>query len=161
MSVRIYSRFDRPSTIESPIGNGERSIFEERIVDGERTLVVTGKEDFKAFIEASKEETLIDNIINRFQNGDLTVLQRKQGFYVDITNMPSSLAEAQNMLIQLESNFNSLPVEDRELFGNSFDRYVSEVSKMSASDFIEKFNFAKQELKTDNILLDKEDNSDE
>lgn len=161
MSVRIYSRFDRPSTIESPTGNGERSIFEERIIDGERNLVVTGKEDFKAFIEASKEDTLIDNIIRRFQNGDVTVLQRKQGFYGDVTNMPSSLAQAQNMLIQLEANFNSLPLEDRELFGNSFDRYVSEVSKMSASDFIEKFNLAQQDLKSDNIVLDKEVPSDE
>lgn len=156
MSARIYTRFDRPVTIESPTGNGERSIFEERVIDGERTLVITGKEDFKSFIEASKEETLIDNIIKRFQNGDVTVLQRKQGFYGDITNMPSSLAEAQNMLIQIENHFNSLPSEDRELFGNSFDRYVSEVSKMNASDFIEKFNLVKQELKTDNILLDKE-----
>lgn len=161
MSVRIYTRFDRPSTVESPIGNGERSIFEERIIDGERHLVVTGKEDFKSFIEGSKEETMIDNIIQRFNNGDLTVLQRKQGFYADVTNMPGSLAEAQNMLIHLENNFNSLPVEDKQLFDNSFDKYVAEVSKMSASDFIEKFNLAKKEIESDNLIINKDGEGDE
>lgn len=43
--------------------------------------------------------------------GDINALSRAQGFYADITGMPNNLAEAQNMLIKMENDFNSLPVD--------------------------------------------------
>lgn len=152
----VFSRFNRPHTISTDFGNGERSIFEERIVDGQRSLVIVGKENFKDFIEASKEETLIENIIKRFQSGDVTALAKNQGFYADVIGMPNNLAEAQNMLISLEKHFNSLSAEDRALFDNSFDKYVSEVSRMDVDTFLEKFNLVKQEMKTDDLILEKD-----
>lgn len=158
---KIYSRFNRPNTIASDFGTGERSIFEERLVDGERRLVVVGKENFKDFIEASKEETLIDNIIKRFENGDVTALAKKQGFYADVIGMPDNLAQAQNMLIALENQFNSLSADDRSLFDNSFDKYVSEVSKMDVDTFLEKFNLIKQEMKNDELIFEKDGDGNE
>lgn len=116
----------------SPKGSIERSIFEERIVDGKKRLVVTGKENIKDFIESSKDETLITNIMKRFEQGDISVLSRKQGFYGDVTSMPTNLAEAQSVLISLENQFNSLPLKVRQKFDNSFDKYVKEVSGVSS-----------------------------
>lgn len=138
--MNFSSRLNRPVTICSPIGNGERSIFEERIVDGVKHLVVTGKENLKEFIEASKAETLISNIMKRFESGDINVLSRVQGFYGDVTSMPDNLAECQNLLIKLENQFNSLPVETKAKFDNSFNKYVKDVSSMSIDDFNGLFN---------------------
>lgn len=134
MTSPFARRNCRWSTVPCPIGNGERSVFEERVVDGKKRLVITGKENVKDFIESSKAETLISNIMKRFEQGDVSVLSRKQGFYGDVTSMPSNLAEAQNILITLENQFNSLPVEVRKKFDNSFDNYVKTVSNVGSID---------------------------
>ena len=134
MTIPFARRNCRWATVPTPIGNGERSIFEERVVDGKRSLVVTGKENLKDFIEASKAETLISNIMKRFEQGDVNALSRVQGFYGDVTSMPTNLAEAQKVLINLESQFNSLPADVRKKFDNSFDKYVHEVSSVKSVD---------------------------
>lgn len=138
--VKFGTRFNRPDVIPSPVGNGERDIFEERVVDGVKQLVVTGKENFKAFIEASKNETLISNIMKRFEQGDVAALSRVQGFYGDVTGMPSNLAEAQNMLIFLENKFNALPLDIKKKFDNSFDKYVQDISNATVDQFKDLFN---------------------
>lgn len=134
MAFPFGRRNCRWSPVPSPIGNGERSIFEERIENGKRSLVVTGKENLKDFIEASKAETLISNIMKRFEQGDVNALSRVQGFYGDVTSMPTNLADAQKVLINLETQFNSLPVDVRQKFDNSFDKYVQEVSNVKSVD---------------------------
>lgn len=132
MKNKFRSREDRRSDERrsSPMGDGIQSVFEERIIDGKKKLVVTGQEDLKAFIEASKAETLIDNIIKRYTEGDLSILSRVQGFYGDVTGMPRDLADAQRTLITLQSNFEKLPLDVRKKFDNSFDKYVEEISSI-------------------------------
>ena len=134
------SRCNRPATISAPQGTGERDLYEERVVDGVRQLVVTGKENLKDIIEASKEETLISNIMKRFEMGDINALSRVQGFYGDVTGMPTNLAEAQNMLIKMENDFYSLPMDIKKKFDNSFDKYVKDVSSATVEQFKEMFN---------------------
>lgn len=138
--VKFGTRFNRPDVTPSDRGTAMRDIFEERIVDGSKELVVTGQENFKDFIEASKAETQIENIIKRFQMGDINALSRAQGFYADITGMPNNLAEAQNMLIKMENDFNSLSVDIKKKFDNSFDKYVSMVSNTTVDGFKDLFN---------------------
>lgn len=140
MKIRYRSRDDRrfDERRSSPMGDGTQPIFEERLVDGKKMLVVTGQEDLKAFIEASKDETLISSIIKRYTEGDVTALSRAQGFYADITGMPTDLASAQQTLIKLQDNFDKLPLEVRKKFDNSFDKYVEEVSSISDVDTFKK-----------------------
>lgn len=138
---KIHSRFDRPGTIPSSLGSIYKKVFEERIVDGCKKLVEVGKENLKDFIEASKNETLITSIMRRFEMGDTSVLSKVQGFYGDVTGMPSSLADAQNILIRLHKQFDSLPVDTRRKFDNSFDKFVKDVSFTSVENFSEIFGF--------------------
>lgn len=131
----FYSLLNRPATVPASKGSIDKPVFEERVVDGVRCLVQTGKENLKDFIEASKSETLISNIIKRFELGDTSVLQRVQGFYGDFTSMPSNLAEAQNLLIRLNNQFDSLPVDIKNKFDYSFDKFVKDVSFSNVEDF--------------------------
>lgn len=132
--------FNRPKTTPSPMGSGIRNVLEPRLVDGVYKLVKTGTEDYKAFIEASKEETLVSNIMLRFQRGDVSVLSRTQGFYGDVTGMPSSLRDAQNFVIDLRSKFDALPNDVKLKFDNNFEHYVSKVANFSITDFAEAFD---------------------
>lgn len=158
MSIPFGRRNCRWSPVPSPIGTGERSIFEERVENGKRSLVVTGKENLKDFIEASKAETLISNIMKRFEQGDVNALSRVQGFYGDVTSMPSNLADAQKVLINLETQFNSLPADVRKKFDNSFDKYVQDVSSVkSVDEFNTLFNIESiAPVESEVILNDKE-----
>ena len=150
------SRLLRPATIASPIGNGERGVFEERIENGLKRLVKISSEDLKEIIEASKAETMIDTIIARYnRTGDASILHRVQGFYADATTLPSNLMDAQNQLIKMRNQFDTFPVDIKNKFGNSFDNYVNKVSHMTIEDFTKHFNLEKK-VSEDEALLNKD-----
>lgn len=44
MSVKVFSRFDRPATVPAPFGSGIAPVFEERIVSGVKQLVKVADE---------------------------------------------------------------------------------------------------------------------
>lgn len=142
--LKVFSRFCRPHVIASPSGTAECDVFEERVNErGIKYLVVTGKKNLKEFIEASKEETKIDNIIKRFQRtGDINVLNVNQGFYADISNLPSNLLDAHNHLIKLSNTFDKLPSDIKKKFDNSFDKFIHEVSSYDTETFIDMFDLS-------------------
>jgi hypothetical protein len=124
--VHIWSRFDRPDTIAAPEGTSTEPKYMEAIDEnGHRTLEQTGETDTYAMIQASLEETKIENIIRRATLGDPTALTQTMGAYVDTTDMPTSLAEMQNAIITIENEFNKLPLETRLKFNQSPEKYIS------------------------------------
>lgn len=137
----IYnSKMNRPQTISYSQLSSDCPIYEEREENGVKRLVVTGTQNMKDFIEASKEETLISNIIERFNRGDVNALSRVQGFYGDVTSMPSDYRTSCNLLIDLENKFNSLSDDIKLKFDNSFDKFVKDVANMDVTQFVDTFN---------------------
>lgn len=125
-SPKIYSRFDRPETEESPAGTATEPEYTEYIDEnGHLSLKLTGETPTYEMIQASLEETKIENIIQRATLGDPTALAATQGAYIDTTDLPTSLAEMQNMLINANNEFNKLPLETRLKFDQSAEKYIS------------------------------------
>lgn len=60
--------------------------------DGE--LVCTGRVNVQEIIQSQKEECDLGYLINKFVNGDTAALSQRVGQYIDVTDLPSSLAEA-------------------------------------------------------------------
>lgn len=59
-------------------------------------------------------------IIERYiRTGDAQLLQRRAGFYGDVTGLPTNYVELHNMLENADRIFESLPVAVREQFGNN------------------------------------------
>lgn len=124
--VHIWSRFDRPDTIATPEGTSTEPEYMEVIDEnGHKKLEQTGETDTYAMIQASLEETKIENIIRRATLGDPTALTQTMGAYMDTTDMPTSLAEMQNAIITIENEFNKLPLETRLKFNQSAEKYIS------------------------------------
>lgn len=124
--MHIWSRFDRPDTIPAPEGTSTEPEYMEAIDEnGHKTLKQTGETDTYALIQASLEETKIENIIRRATLGDPTALTQTMGAYMDTTDMPTSLAEMQNAIITIENEFNKLPLETRLKFNQSAEKYIS------------------------------------
>ena len=124
--VHVWSRFDRPDTIAAPEGTGTEPEYMETIDEnGHRTLEKNGETDTYAMIQASLEETKIENIIRKATLGDPTALTQTMGAYIDTTDMPTSLAEMQNTIITIENEFNRLPLATRLKFNQSAEKYIS------------------------------------
>lgn len=123
---KIWSRFDRPDTEESPAGTATEPEYTEYIdKNGHLTLKETGETPTYEMIQAALEETKIENIIRKATLGDPTALAATQGAYIDTTELPTSLAEMQNMLINANNEFEKLPLETRLKFDQSAEKYIS------------------------------------
>lgn len=94
--------------------------------DGKRRLVKDRKVAIYDLIQSNKEECEIENIIRRSIEGDYNALNAKQGVFADITGMPKSIAEAQQLVINLKESFDKLPKEIKAKFEHNAEIYVAE-----------------------------------
>ena len=69
---------------------------------------------------------MIENILQRAQLGDEEALNRVNAQYLDTTDMPKTLAEAQNKIISIKNEFEKLPVDMRRQFDFSPEKYIQE-----------------------------------
>lgn len=124
----------------SPVPTGVVDTFtEKRDENGVSFLEKTGKRDLNAFIQASLEGTLIYNILNRYALGDTGVLEKVTGFFGDLTNAPTSLADCYNRISDAEAKFNQLTPEIRALFNNSAAAFESAVLDGSIDSIVAGF----------------------
>lgn len=117
---------------------------------GKTDLKATGKTNMYDYIQSSLEETLIYNVIERYNAGDITALDKVRGFYGDVTQLPKNLAEAQQLLINAQKTFNSLPVDVRAKYNHSVSEFLSAIekeAKTAAADEARKAIIAEQEAK--------------
>lgn len=132
----VRTRFNRPSTVFAFFGSGFDPVYEERIVDGVRKLVKVNENPLNDFVQASLSETLIYNILDKFQKGNTEVLNQSFGQFFDATLFPASLADAQKQILYAESYFGSLPLEVRNKFDNSSSVFLSKIADGSVFDIL-------------------------
>ena len=106
----------------SPIKQLYSGSYNER---GQVELKEDGTEDTYSFIQSFAESTDIHSILRRYQNGEVDVLEKVQGFYGDITEMPKTYAEALQRIADSEKIFWSLPLDVRAKFGHSFSEFLA------------------------------------
>lgn len=124
--AEFYSRNNLPKTIPQPKCDKLVPTYGREVDEsGKVHIVQTGKTNLYEKIQASKEDCLVYNILDRFANGDVGVLNVHQGQYGDFTEMPKTLAEAQQTLIDAENYFNSLPLDVRKEFDHSVGQFLS------------------------------------
>lgn len=131
----VKTKFDRVR-VHTPSGTKYLNIYQEEInKKGHLHLVKTGQTNVYEKIQADLESTKIENILHQVAMGDLSVLNQRETLYVDATNMPKNLMEAQNIVIKAKAEFEQFPKEVREIFHNSPEEYVSE---MGSKEFLDK-----------------------
>lgn len=93
--------------------------------DGVLNLKANGSVDTYLQIQSHADSVDINIILSRFANGEPDILTRYQTQYMDVTNMPKTLAGALNSVIVAERDFNELPVNVREKFNHSFSEWLA------------------------------------
>lgn len=95
--------------------------------NGRRELVRNKKIAIYDLIQSHKEECEIENIIRRAVEGDYSILQKRHGQFMDITGMPSSIAEAQQFIMDMKEEFEQLPKDIKAKFEYNPELYVAEM----------------------------------
>ncbi|MBQ4332892.1 MAG: hypothetical protein IJC33_03850 [Clostridia bacterium] len=126
--IIIHHRFNRPKTIPWPIGDGTAPIFEETIENGVRVLRETGRDPLNEFVQASLPETLVYNIIARYERGDVAALHRTMGQFIDVVGMPTNLAEAHQAILDIENKFDTLSADVKACFNNNVNEFIDAVA---------------------------------
>lgn len=125
------TQFKPHERVRQAVGSGDRILYTSQLrEDGEIELIPSGKEDLYASIQSHKDSCDIHVLLARYRNGDVDALSRVQGAYGDFTEMPGTYAELLNALIAGENYFNSLPVEVKEKFGHSFEKFMVSMDDM-------------------------------
>lgn len=131
----MYHWNHRPTTTAAPNGSPEEPEYTMCIdKNGHKYLKETGKTNTYKLIQESLEETKIENIMQRAEAGDLTALNIRNGEYLDITDMPNTLAEAQNFVIKASQEFDKLPLEIRKKFDMSPEKYIASFGSKAWAD---------------------------
>lgn len=129
---KFLTQYDTHERFVQPSGSGVKQLysptFDKR---GVMSLEPSGEEDLYGYIQSHADSCDIHVILKRFEQGDLSVMQRVQGVYGDFTQMPKTFAEALNTLIAAEQYFDSLPVDVRAKFGHNFSQFIASMDSTS------------------------------
>lgn len=135
------TQFDKHPRFSSNVGETVRVEYSSRFNDdGVLELFESGSSDLSEYIQSFRDSTDINVILTRYLNGDPSALERVQGVYADVSMAPRSYAEALNFIHQGESDFNTLPVEVKEKFGNNYYVWLSSIG---SQDWFDKMKIAK------------------
>lgn len=128
--MTFNNQFQKRAPVFQEPGSRIRVVYSPRYTDsGVLDLVATGQENLYEYIQSHKESTDIHVLLDRFVNGEVDVLQRMQGFYSDVTDMPKTYAEVLNAVIAGEETFARLPVDVKQRFDNSFAVWLTSMDK--------------------------------
>lgn len=123
---KFYTAYNRPKTESAPAGTKEEDVYEMQIdISGNKKLVKVGKTNIYDIVQASLEQSKIENIIRRATEGDANALNIMNGEYIDVTDLPTTLAEAQNFVIKAKQEFDQLPINIRRKFDMSAEKYIA------------------------------------
>lgn len=129
----------------TPSGSAIKDIYSSKVLDdGTVELVKTGEENFNDYIQSFRDSVDIGVILKKAVMGDLSGLQRVQGFYADTTKFPKTKAEMLQIVMDAQSNFEKLPNEIREKFDYDFNKFFA---TMDTPEWLEKMKMNKTEEK--------------
>lgn len=121
---KFYS-FSEPRPVEvNSSGDSLVQEFElEYSPQGVPHLVPTGTYDLYEVIQSFHDECDLGKIFQRYANGDVMALNKRQGVFADISEMPQDIFSAANLLERVEAIYNGLSEDFRARVG-SFEDFL-------------------------------------
>lgn len=117
--------------------------------DGTKTLELDREINQQEEIDSYKDETLIENIVRKATLDPNLFEALSYGMneetFTDVTNMPTTLAEAQQIMIDIEQRWDMLPKEIKAKFENDSSKFIS---KFGSSEWMDAMGFRKNETTT-------------
>nr|DAR43454.1 MAG TPA: Scaffold protein [Microviridae sp.] len=138
---RLSVAREKRSAFKTAVGSGIIPTYTPHLEkDGTLTLVQDGEHNLYEEIQSHKDSTDLQLIINRYMNGDPTVLARVQGVYGDFSQMPQSMHEAYDLMRKAELDFKKLPAEIQASFDNDPTKFIM---SLGSDEWLEKMQISK------------------
>lgn len=120
-----FFSFSEPRPVEvNPSGDSVVQEYElEYSPQGVPHLVPTGTYDLYDVIQSFRDECDLGKIFQRYANGDVMALNKRQGVYADISGMPEDIFAASKLLDRVEDIYNGLS-EDLRARAGSFQDFL-------------------------------------
>lgn len=141
--TRFERKSDHKKNIEefsSCCGDPVGITYEYKYIDGIKLLVPSGEVDRQAFIDSYADSQDINVMINKFLQGDSSVLNPSSGQYGDFSNCPSTYAELFDHVQKCKNVFDSMPVEVKEKFDNSYEVFWTQFGSDRFDEIFKDFN---------------------
>lgn len=134
------TQFRKPEHFYSEAGSRFQDIYYP-VIDKETGHIELEKDELQRKniyeeIQSHKDSVDLKKIVERYRAGDVSALQRVQGFFADITAVPKNVFEYMEMQEKINDGFNRLPADVKERFDNSVWNYML----TAESDPVEWFN---------------------
>lgn len=125
------TQFDsHTSPVQEP-GSRMKELFSPKLMDdGTIELIPSGVDNLYAQIQSHKDSCDIHVLLKQYALGDDAALSKAQGTYGDFTTAPKSFMEALNAVIAAENMFEALPLETREKFDFSLEKFIVGMDNM-------------------------------
>lgn len=108
-----------------PTGDGTIKEYEHRINNkGQKILEMTGETNMYEMIQKATPDVLIENVINRVIAGDISML-RPDGSYIDLTQMPKNMIEAQQMIQNMENEWAKIPADIKKHYNWDMGEFIA------------------------------------
>ena len=122
--MEYYSESNRPAVIPCESGDKIMKQYTEKIdKDGKKHLIEAGSTNVYEKIQASKEQSLIENIIRKY-SVDVNIPTNITEEILDLSNMPDNFIDAYNLIQEAKEKFEKEPEQIRSEFNNSFEEYM-------------------------------------
>lgn len=119
-------RFDERKELFTNPGSPIHQLYAPKVDnDGNITLVEAGVENTDDYINSFAEETDINILISRMQNGDMSMLN-SPGVYGDFTKMPKTYAEVLQLQIDSKRLYDSLPADIKQKFDHDSNKFFAQ-----------------------------------
>lgn len=127
--------------------------YQLRIIDNSEEIVETGKSNLYEYIQSHADSVDITKILERCALiQDYSMLNRMPSAFMDVTEMPSNLAEAYAQVQDAKNFFDRMPIDIKEKYQNNFVEFISDIGSdrfnKNVSDFLETIK-EKEEVKQD------------
>lgn len=119
---KFYSLSESRPVEVNPAGDSVVQEYElEFSPQGVPHLVPTGTYDLYEVIQSFRDECDLGKIFQRYANGDVMALNKRQGVYADISQMPQDIFAASNLLERVEAIYDGLSQDLRARVGSFAD----------------------------------------
>lgn len=128
-------------------------------VDDNDQPVLTGYTNLYSEIQSHKDSVELATLLQRYEQGDETALNKIQGVYADATEFPSTYAELFERVRDAEQSFNGLPPELRKIFNNSPVEFWQSLGTPGFTEKINQFNSSRSKSKAQANNVDNNNNT--
>lgn len=114
--------------------------YQLRVVDNQMQLVETGKSDLYGYIQSHADSVDIHKILERCALlDDYSLLNRMPAQFMDVTAMPTNLAEAYSQVKDAQNFFDRMPTDIKEKYNNNFIEFIADIGSEKFSKNVSEF----------------------